>query len=85
MKTFLAAAGVILSTAGALLLWVFVKSLAHENTAEVLKGGDVVFTIPKATPEYRKTVAMRARLVRFGGLCVVAGGVFQLVSLYVPE
>lgn len=56
MKTFLVAAGVVLSTAGSLLLWFFVRSISRKNSNEVLQGKGVVFEVSEVTDEYRKTV-----------------------------
>lgn len=74
--------GVVLATAGACMLWYFVGDILQINKDEILKGGDVMLTIPDNTPQLRRRLRMHIWFARLGLLLTLSGGALQALSNY---
>jgi hypothetical protein len=81
MKTHINAAGVVLSAAGAFLVWHFVTELNFVNKESYLKGQGSI-EIPNPSPEDIRKFRFKMKMSKLGLTLILVGGFLQVVGTY---
>jgi len=83
MQPYLNSFGVLMTTAGAYLVWRFLTELNFVDKEAYLKG-EAVLTGRDPSPEEIATFKRAIRLSKLGLWLIVLGGVAQIVSNHLP-
>ncbi|MCF8162369.1 MAG: hypothetical protein K9J78_00850 [Polynucleobacter sp.] len=84
MKIHINTLGILLTIAGAYLVWRYLTVISFVDHDEYLKGNGVL-RVPDPTPEEIKRYVRSVWLSKLGLLLVATGSLFQMISNYMPE
>ena len=84
MRTHINTIGILLTVAGAYLVWRFLTVISFVDHDEYLKGNGVL-TVPDPTPQDIKRYVWSIRLSKLGLGLIAIGSLLQIASNYMQE